>query len=646
MYQVLLTSRYLFRKIIPLMAMLSVALCTTMVIVVLSVMGGFLRMVQEAGRQSIGDVVVSIPLTGFGHYEELVKRIEQLPEAAAASPVIETFGLVKIGYKRFRPLDLEDAENQDVMVEGVRILGIDPASNDRVTGYYSTLFWRPLSSSDDERYDIDPLDARYFNNDSVVRHFLVLAELEGSAKAQESQIQALQERTVPVDAVVHWMNIVADILDQIRKLTLVLAADLDSFPGQIPGGAVLADRLEDDLAPTIKTVVQANREALEALADVPRRTDDAIRLLESGLEELEVSAQMARELEPRLHEALLTVFALSGRDLTTPQGEPGAVMGVEISRYNRRLGLGSYSTTYPMPGWQLTLSVLPIDRQGGMLEAESRIFPIVNEFVVGRFDVDSKVIFVPFKSLQEMLKLQERTVRTSTPLLDEQGRPVLNEFEEPQFLMRTRPARCTHIYVRAADDVIPDDLKSAVEEVYADLAERHPEEMPRLASISTWEEQIGEFVNAVKKETALMTTLFAIISTVAIFLVLAIFWTIVQQKTRDIGILRSVGASRIGIASLFIGYGLVLGIIGAALGGALAYAVVRNINPIHEFIGYVTGTYIWDPKVYYFSRLPNTVDWREAITIMAGGVLFAGLGALIPAIRAAMINPVAALRYE
>jgi len=143
-----------------------------------------------------------------------------------------------------------------------------------------------------------------------------------------------------------------------------------------------------------------------------------------------------------------------------------------------------------------------------------------------------------------------------------------------------------------------------------------------------------------------VTTLFAIISLVSVVLVLSIFWTVVQQKTRDIGILRAVGASRAGITWLFLRYGMILGILGVILGAVLAHLIVWNINPIHEFLGEQFGMVIWDPKIYMFDEVPSVVPRTTALIVMGAGVVFAVLGALIPALRAAMIDPVSALRYE
>jgi len=78
-YQTLLTTRYLTSRVIPLIAVAAVALCVALVIVVVSVMTGFLDMVQSAGRTLMGDVIVSYGISGIPHYEDLVLQLEDDP---------------------------------------------------------------------------------------------------------------------------------------------------------------------------------------------------------------------------------------------------------------------------------------------------------------------------------------------------------------------------------------------------------------------------------------------------------------------------------------------------------------------------------------------------------------------------------------
>jgi lipoprotein-releasing system permease protein len=131
-----------------------------------------------------------------------------------------------------------------------------------------------------------------------------------------------------------------------------------------------------------------------------------------------------------------------------------------------------------------------------------------------------------------------------------------------------------------------------------------------------------------------------------VFLVPAIFWAMVSEKTRDIGILRAIGASRAGVAWLWLRYGLAIGIVGATLGGIVAFLIITNINAIHDWMGSALGLEIWNPKVYYFTEIPSEVQWDKAAIVLLGGVLASVVGALVPALKAANMHPVRALRFE
>ena len=126
----------------------------------------------------------------------------------------------------------------------------------------------------------------------------------------------------------------------------------------------------------------------------------------------------------------------------------------------------------------------------------------------------------------------------------------------------------------------------------------------------------------------------------------AIFWSMISEKTKDIGVLRAIGAGRAGVAWLFLRYGLVIGVVGSLAGGALASVIVLNINPIHEWLGHTLGIYVWDPAVYYFTEIPSRVEPWKAAVVLASGVGSSVVGALAPALRAAWMDPVRALRFE
>ena len=147
-------------------------------------------------------------------------------------------------------------------------------------------------------------------------------------------------------------------------------------------------------------------------------------------------------------------------------------------------------------------------------------------------------------------------------------------------------------------------------------------------------------------ETAVLNVLLFLIIAVAGFGILAIFFMIVVEKTRDIGILKSLGATGRGIMGIFLGYGLSLGIVGAGVGMVSGLLFVKYINEIADLLGRVTGRPVFDPSIYYFHKIPTVIDPPTVAWIVAGAMAIAVLASILPARRAARLHPVEALRYE
>ena len=121
---------------------------------------------------------------------------------------------------------------------------------------------------------------------------------------------------------------------------------------------------------------------------------------------------------------------------------------------------------------------------------------------------------------------------------------------------------------------------------------------------------------------------------------------IVVEKTRDIGILKALGASRQGIMSIFLGYGLALGVVGSGVGVLLGLTFVYYINEIEKGITWLLGRKVFDETIYYFPEIPTAVSPMMVSCVALGAVLIAVLASILPARRAATLRPVQALRYE
>jgi lipoprotein-releasing system permease protein len=353
---------------------------------------------------------------------------------------------------------------------------------------------------------------------------------------------------------------------------------------------------------------------------------------------------------------------------------PAIVLGIELGGFSIRdeKGRGYYrpaGTVFkrmpngefePVPGFLplqgVTVTVLPLTEKTRDLGVVQQYLPVANEYRTGLYESDRSSALMDLGELQRMLKLNEwerlEPVKTDPYAIerDASGREVSPGANRR--VIGKEPARVTTVLVKAKSKVSPEKLHARCVEIWGEFAAAHLGEVPSAEAmadsrtIQTFEMSRATFIGAVRQETAVVLFLLIMLSAIAATLILSIFWAMVSEKTKDIGTLRAIGASGPGVAWIWLRFGLFIGVVGAVLGLIGATAIVWNINPIHEWLGEVLGLSLWDPKVYYFTKIPSEVDPIHAAIVGAGALVFSLLGALLPAIRAARMDPVKALRFE
>lgn len=312
---------------------------------------------------------------------------------------------------------------------------------------------------------------------------------------------------------------------------------------------------------------------------------------------------------------------------------PGIIVGGPLVGMKK----DSSGHTVDVPGlyyhWA-RLEVVPVSSDFRTLRdvtPSSNIYWIVDASQTQLYQLDANSVYVPFEVLQKDLQMTEQTYTENI-----QGKDV----------QMTQPARCSEIQIKIKPGANRDKVIGDVGKIVYDISDKLQPGLFPPVRVEPWEQQQAKFLGAVEHEKTLVTFLFGLISIVAIFLVFCILYMIVVEKTRDIGILKSVGATSQGVAGIFLGYGFAIGVVGGAAGLGLAWVIVHWINQIHDTMAHVLGVKIWDPETYAFDKIPNTVDPPTAAVIFGVAILSAVLGAVVPAMRAARLNPVEALRFE
>ncbi len=161
-----------------------------------------------------------------------------------------------------------------------------------------------------------------------------------------------------------------------------------------------------------------------------------------------------------------------------------------------------------------------------------------------------------------------------------------------------------------------------------------------------WRQRNKTFFDALEVERNVMFLILSLIILIAALNIISGLTMLVKDKGKDIAILRTMGATRGAILRIFFITGAVIGIAGTLAGFLLGVAVCLNVENLRQGLSKLTGTTIFDPTLYFLSRLPADLDTGETLQIvfMALGLSF--LATLFPAWRAAKLDPVEALRYE
>ncbi len=519
-YSAFLAARLLQRKRIAFFSVGAVTLCVAMLLIVISVMGGFVDTIRARASGLLGDLVMDGDLRGFPFYDEFLKEIRQWPEVQQATALIYSYGTLRFEKGETFPVQIWGV-NLDEYVQ-VNSFGRDLWYNQRYPG---TTVLSPIAQ---------PLYGYNLATSKPVLPEPYEAALDQWLSKQPVEVQEQYAR-VP--------------------------------SGYFPGPGVYGTTTDPDFKPMLKD---------------PER--------------------------------------------------PGIIIGRDI--LFRRLPSGEYQRSERFPrGCRCALTMLPLSRTGALITESppTPAFRYIDDSRTGIYDIDKKNVYVDFKVLQEKLSMD------AAQRADGSG---------------TAPPRCSQIQVKLKPGQDLLEMKARVANAWRNALRHRPGdaddfEMAYSVQVMTWEELQREYIAAIQKEKVLVVIMFSVISLVAVFLVLCIFYMIVIEKTRDIGIIKSVGGSAEGVAAIFLTYGAAIGIVGGVLGSIIGYLFVRHINDVQDWLARLNPAWrVWSPETYSFDKIPDSVQTSDMILIAIAAVIASVLGAVIPAIRASRTWPVEALRYE
>jgi len=231
-----------------------------------------------------------------------------------------------------------------------------------------------------------------------------------------------------------------------------------------------------------------------------------------------------------------------------------------------------------------------------------RAYKVVAIFEVGMFEYDSSFVYLPLPAAQVFFRLGESVTGVE-------------------------------VMVRDPDRLAP--MRRAIAEAAGGNVR-----------IFDWQQANSSFFNALQVERNVMFLILTLIILVAAFNIISSLIMLVKDKSRDIAILRTMGAARGSVMRIFLMAGASVGVIGTFAGFLLGVAFCANIETIRQWLQAMMGWQLFPAEIYFLSRMPAKMDTVEVVyvVLMALGLSF--LATIYPSWRAARLDPVEALRYE
>jgi ABC-type lipoprotein release transport system permease subunit len=658
-YAPFMAIRLLQKRRIAFFAIGAVTLCVAMVLIVMSVMGGFLDLVRDRSHGLLGDLVMENgSLQGFAGYEEFISRIKQLrdergrPIIEEATPVIYTYGVLRF------PVSY--------VTKPVRVVGIRIGESVRVTRFGESLNFekyypgttqlgrqqQPCWGWNAKKLAVlpEPYEAARAKGLAAIKDQNTLREYERQPRLEypgpgvygdysDTDAATMYRTLKDLDS---ELKMIGEDVVEARWLTSGVAA---TGPVHSPNAPSTTTTSTPASAPSLadRAMKQAARleQLVERLPESPEAQALAGPLLKVKEQIMSLSDQL-RSPSDKVGETINDILRqLQGPidKLAAVRTRPGyggkSYYGVIIGRdlIATREASGQYRRydTYPR-GAEMLVSVLPLTQKGTFTLQEPISLPLryVDDSRTGVYDIDSICVYVDFAMLQRTMEMGRQRLKDGSGTTSPRA---------SQVLIKLTPGQ--NVFAR----------REQLNQEWTDFCRNWPHvrdlHMMGYVEFHTSEEQQAQFIAAVEKERNLVTTLFAVISAVAIFLVLCIFYMIVTEKTRDIGTLKSIGATAGGVAGIFLAYGAAIGVVGASLGLWIGTVFVHRINAIQDWMARISpGMRIWSPEVYTFDIIPDKVKFEDAAAIFVVAIIASVLGATFPALRAGRTWPVEALRYE
>jgi len=302
----------------------------------------------------------------------------------------------------------------------------------------------------------------------------------------------------------------------------------------------------------------------------------------------------------------------------------GCVIGIDLvlSRDAR----GRYSYDSDPTGLGLVLSCFPLTARGALAKVSTglvntKTFYYSDTSHSGLARVDSSMIYLPYDQAQMLCGMGEPVKRISA--IHIKFKPEVKH-----------EAGCESIA-----SLWQNFIQVKADENHAELLEK--------VSVKSWKDYRRTFIAAMEKEQIMMTVMFALVGITTVFIVFVVSYMIISHKSKDIGILKSIGVSNTNVMQLFLGFSFLVGALGSAIGVLGGWRFLVHINGIEEWLYDNFGFQpLWDRTIYAIDDIPNIIDFKVLGVIILSAIAACLIGGLLPCRKAVKQKPVETLQVS
>ncbi|MCR4315494.1 MAG: FtsX-like permease family protein [Planctomycetes bacterium] len=297
---------------------------------------------------------------------------------------------------------------------------------------------------------------------------------------------------------------------------------------------------------------------------------------------------------------------------------PPAIVGLEFYRSTRDLRPDGTYKRAESQNVSLITGRPKTDESGRAgVQSINGTFEMVAVFKTGLYEADRRVLYLELEDARNFVRAVGETYQVGINVLDINQTKTVN-----------------------------DDIKEAIRIHQQQSAVPNSDKFFLGHYVSTWEEQRQNLMQAVDIERSLLVIIISVLLVFAGMAIAIIILLIVYQKTRDIGILTALGATRKAIVSVFLYNGFIIGVVGTSIGVTIGVILSAKLVAINNAMDLMFGVNLFPPEIYYLTELPIVLDWASIgeFCLFSTGVCY--LWSIIPAFVASLKDPVEALHYE